>query len=200
MSISLILPRFSPDQANVSRILQPDHVAGKSPLARRVKMRLPPLWFGRDRFRPLIVQSNHGLKIGPYAPVSPLSFSKNAFHASVPRLPYAYLSSHFVRGSCFRREPLLAYLFLAVSSCGGWSSPATPLPAPAKVIRELQWQSRESRMQSLLSRLTSGSSSALMKGLVEANIANSSGTLGHMILVLGEQPFTLEGPFLLSPV
>ena len=27
------------------------------------------LWFGGGRFRPLIVQSNHGLKIGSYAPV-----------------------------------------------------------------------------------------------------------------------------------
>jgi hypothetical protein len=29
----------------------------------------PPSWFEGDRFRPLIVQSNHGLKIGSYAPV-----------------------------------------------------------------------------------------------------------------------------------
>jgi hypothetical protein len=29
----------------------------------------PPSWFEGDRFRPLIMQSNHGLKIGSYAPV-----------------------------------------------------------------------------------------------------------------------------------
>ena len=35
-----------------------------------------------------------------------------------------------------------------------------------------------------------------MRFYVEDLVSNSSGTLGHMISVLGERPFTLEGPFL----
>jgi hypothetical protein len=35
-----------------------------------------------------------------------------------------------------------------------------------------------------------------MRFYVEDLVPNSSGTLGHMISVLGERPFTLEGPFL----